>query len=490
MNELPLRPSDASGEPLTYMSDLASVLREFARLGETVSYVDQVLSPDLEIAGHYAQQAGSPASSRSEDEGILVYTGTAIPVVMGLFGARRRNNILLSGAPTLDKRGLANRLKRQIAPIVVQDPRCQRRRIEPVALSALPILRYTQQDGGPYITSGIVYAQSPTGGASNVSIHRLCVVDDRHCTIWMVPGRHLETFYKAALARGQSLKISINIGGDPLIYLASSFSPPHTELFTNELHIAGAMRGRPVPIAKCATNEAFCFANTDIVLEAEITAEAAPEGHTGYSMPEFLGYMGESKSTLPLVRINAITTRDQPFYQTFLGPGREQSELLAIPQEVSILEAAGEVPGVTVLDVHCPSYGGGLLVAVVSVCKTSREGDAGVHFLGRKILDTHKYVKNVYVVGEDIDIYSPEDVLWAMTTRMQPDLDLRILTEQPGFPMDPSQTVAFRGARLSGAAPEAPLTSRSVMDCTCPYAMKHAIRSSFSSYPQSEVRHG
>lgn len=456
---------------LANIRDLESALRELAKVGETVHYVHYPLSPKFEIAAHYCAHAGAPATSRSQDEGIFVYTGASVPVLMGLFGSRRRNNTLLMGKETIDKHMLAQQIAAPVPPQLVANPPSQQIVMEGGSLGSLPILHYTPRDGGRYITSGIVYAQSPSGKGCNVSIHRLCIIDDQHCTIWMVPGRHLETMYREAMALGQSLPISINIGGDPVVYLASAFSQPHTGLYANEMQIAGAIRQRPVEVARCVTSAAKCLAQAEIVLEAEMLPKMAPEGSTGFSMPEFLGYMGETKAQLPLVRVNAITTKQKPLYQTFLGPGREQSELLAIPQEISILSQLPSLPGLKVLDVHCPSYSGGLLAAVVKIAKTGREGDDSVPALGRRILETHKYVKNVFIADEDIDIYSPEDVFWAMTTRMQLDVDLHVTADLPGFPMDPSQTLAYRRERVNGDAPAAAITSKGVFDCTCPYKL-------------------
>jgi 4-hydroxy-3-polyprenylbenzoate decarboxylase len=336
-------------------SDLRSALKFLRGFGEIAKHVDDDISPDLGIANHYAQSAGVPGSRATRDEDMHLYTATRPPVLMGLFGARARNNLLLSGSESLDKRALANRIVSPIAPVLVENGRHNRVAWHRPRLSDLPILRYTAMDAGPYVTSGIVYARSPGGDTFNSSIHRLCVLDDERCTIWMVPGRHLECLYIRALSRGDALPISVNIGGDPLLYLTSAFSPPTTALGSNELGIAGAIRGRPVEVSRCATVDALYFASADIVLEGEILPERADEGNTDYSMPEFLGYMGESKKQLPILRVKRITTMENPIYQTVLGPGREQSEILAIPHEISIIQHIGHIPGIQVMDVHCPT---------------------------------------------------------------------------------------------------------------------------------------
>lgn len=135
MNELLRRQSDEQMSPHSDISDLGSALSEFARLGERVCYVDQTLSPELEIAAHYAQQAGSPASSRSQDEGIFVYTGTAIPAWLS-DGSKSDRCLSRRQTEWLVSRSAADKPQR----IRLHRPLCHEA-CRPVVLFSVPVIR-------------------------------------------------------------------------------------------------------------------------------------------------------------------------------------------------------------------------------------------------------------------------------------------------------------------------------------------------------------
>lgn len=252
-----------------------------------------------------------------------------------------------------------------VPPIKIDNPLCQENVIvsDIDLLKDLPILTLTSEDSGPYITLGLVYAIDPLTGKKNCSIHRLCVHGSDAMTIWIVPGRHLGAFYQNALNSGWGgLPISINIGLDPAIYFSSCFTDPLIKLGENELGIAGGIRRRPVRISDCVTVPTECISDAEIVIEGGITRETADENPRdlfGVSMPEFLGYYGESKSSLPLVKVKAITYRNNPTYQSLLGPGKEQSELLAIPAEATVYKLLSEHLRIDVHNAHYSSAGGG-----------------------------------------------------------------------------------------------------------------------------------
>ena len=99
---------------------------------------------------------------------------------------------------------------------------------------------------------------------SDITIHRLCLQGPDEISIYMVPGaRHIGAFYEKAEALGKPLPISISIGVDPAIELATCFEPPTTPLGYDELNVAGALRGKPVRMAKCLTIEERCIDNAE-----------------------------------------------------------------------------------------------------------------------------------------------------------------------------------------------------------------------------------
>ena len=118
----------------------------------------------------------------------------------------------------------------------------------------VPAPTNTPDDAGPYITLGMCYASHPDTGASDVTIHRLCIQGKDELSIFFTPGaRHIGAMAERAEELGQTLPISISIGVDPAIEIGSCFEPPTTPLGYDELSIAGALRGEPVKLCRCLT---------------------------------------------------------------------------------------------------------------------------------------------------------------------------------------------------------------------------------------------
>lgn len=452
-------------------SSVRAALNALREHTESFVEIDRCLDPFLEIAAHYRDQfAACPASSRSGDEPVVLYraSGFEMPVLMGLFGSRRRNEWLLGAEPGEGSRRLAHRLASPVAPVWRARPPC-RECAPPAALAALPVLTTTALDAGPYVTSGVVCAGDPDGNFVNVSIHRMRVLDSRHMTIWMLPGRDLDVLYQAAVNAKRPLPVSINIGAPPAVSITSSLSTPFVRAGSGEIEAAGSVLGAPVEIARCVMNNSFCFAQSEIVVEGNILPETTAEYSdpiARLAMPEFLGYMGRAQALAPVVEVCGVFHRRDAVYQTVLGPGKEQSELLALPVEAGMLlqlnEAMAGDP--EILDVHCLAAGGGQLVVALRVRK-HHDNRQSMKRLLDAITTRHGLAKAVWVVDEDVDIHSPEDLLWAAATRFQPGVDMHVRTAQPGFPLDPSQAAGY-------LATTAPITDKYLMDLTAPLALR------------------
>jgi 4-hydroxy-3-polyprenylbenzoate decarboxylase len=126
---------------------------------------------------------------------------------------------------------------------------------------------------------------------------------------------------------GKPQPISINIGLDPAVYIASCFEAPSTPLGFNELSIAGSLRGKPVEMVRCVSVAAKAVANAEIVIEGELlpNVRVAEDqfSKTGKAMPEFPGYSGPAKPELPVIKVKAVTHRVRPIMQTCIGPSEE-----------------------------------------------------------------------------------------------------------------------------------------------------------------------
>lgn len=444
-------------------------------LGEPLVEIKAAMDPMLEIATHYRKHfATSPATARGGDEPMVMYRSPrhAFPILMGLFGSRSRNDRLLGAEPGQASQRLARCLATPLAPVWTRHAPCHAQQAAD-RLEALPILTTTQDDAGPHLTSGVVCAGEPDQGFVSVSIHRMRVLDDHHLTIWVLPGRDLDVLYRQALARGRPLPISINLGVPPALYVASSLSKPFVKPGSGELETAGALLNAPLELARCVSCQAFCVAQSEIVIEGHILNEVADEFSdpaTRLGMPEFLGYMGKAQAALPLIEVSGVFHWPQAIFQTFLGPGKEQSELLALPTEAGMILQLNEAFAheLMVLDAHYLAPGGGQLTLALRVRKL-RDTPGLMARLRTAITRRHALTKVILLVDEDIDIRSPEDLLWALSTRFQPSRDLHAQELAPGFALDPSQAAGYLD-------PQAALTDKYLLDLSAPLPLRASFR--------------
>jgi UbiD family decarboxylase len=202
---------------------------------------------------------------------------------------------------------------------------------------------------------------------------------------------------------------------------------------TDELAIAGALRGKPLELVPCKTIPLEVPAMAEIVIEGEIRpGELREEGPFG----EFTGHYGGHKAPRPVIHVTAITHRNDPILQaTYEGMQPNESGFLtAVPREAEIIRQV-VLPGIKKVNVTVPA--GGALHAVIAVEKPY-EGFG--KYVGLAVLGTvaGRYLKQVIVVDADIDPFDPIQVEWAVATRVQANRDIEILKELTGIILDPS----------------------------------------------------
>jgi gallate decarboxylase subunit C len=324
-----------------------------------------------------------------------------------------------------------------------------------------------------------VLAKDPDTGISNASIHRFCVQGKDEMTISIYPGRHIGNLYEAALSKGENLPISINIGLDPAIYFASCFTEPLCKQGECELDIVGGLRQKAVEISDCINVNTDCISNAEIIIEAEITSDTCAENKFSSgkgTMPEFLGYQGSVKpgEELPIVKVKAITHRKNPIYQTLIGPGLEQSELQAITPEIATRGFLMQNFDLDVKEIVFNTAGGGLLMLVLQIQKKLKQDDNLSIQSALKILSLIPPLKHIFLVDCDIDPYSSEDLIWALTTRYQADLDMHLLTNEKPFLMDPSQTPDYRKNSDNKNT-----SVKALFDCTVPWELNSKFKRPF-----------
>jgi 2,5-furandicarboxylate decarboxylase 1 len=353
--------------------------------------------------------------------------GYDMPVVSGIIRSRDR---AMSALGCDSYREIEDRLRQAIdRPIPPQyvDSSPTREVVllgEDVDLFKLPIPMSSIYDGGPMITAGVVISRDPELGF-NSGIYRFLVKERSLTGIDIVTPNNMRLFAQRAYDKGLALPISISIGTHPIEITGAGFRAP---LGVDEMAIAGGLRGEPVQLAPCKTIDLPYVADAEIVLEAEIlpTGWTWPEGRFG----EFTRLMGGLHWN-PLVRIKAIAMRKDAIYYNLHMPW--ENTWLAAPTRYAAIRQALRTAGVQVKDINVTLGGCAFWHAVISVKKQPGEGKNAL-LAALSVMD----LKHVVVVDDDIDVFDPTEVEWAIATRVQGDKDLIVVGNARAKPLDPS----------------------------------------------------
>lgn len=464
--------------------DLRSALELLESIPGQMVHTDVEVDPSAELAGVYRYVGAGGTVARPTKTGPAmtfenVKGHQGAKVVIGLLASRKRVGYLLNSKP--EKLGFMMRdaVKNAIAPVVVDKSKAQCQEVVHLATDEgfdirklIPAPTNTPEDAGPYVTLGMCYASDVETGESDVTIHRLCLQSKDEISMFFTPGaRHLGAFREKAEALGKPLPISISIGVDPAIEIASCFEPPTTPLGFNELSIAGAIRGKAVELAPCVTIDEKCIANAEYVIEGELLVGARvredQNSNTGKAMPEFPGYTGPANAELPVIKVKAVTHRVNPIMQTCIGPSEEHVSMAGIPTEASILDMVERAMPGRVQNVYAHSSGGGKFIAVIQFKKTVPSDEGRQRQAALLAFSAFPELKQVILVDEDVDIFDTNDVLWAMTTRMQADVDIVTIPGVRCHPLDPSNDPA-----CSWSIRDHGIACKTIYDATVPFNQK------------------
>ena len=315
-----------------------------------------------------------------------------------------------------------------VAPVVVERAPVQEVVEKKVDLGTLPISQVGLAEGGRYVTAGVAVARDPDTGVRNASILRLMVTGRDRLTCLMDLGRHLRDYYERAEARGEALPVTINVGVDPAVHIASVVPATAAPIETDELGIASHLLGEPLSLVPATSVPVEAVAEAQFVLEGEILPRVRePEGPAA----EVTGYYAAMDRRWVL-RVRRITRRKDPLWHTII-PGREVHNAVGLMAEASIYrQVTRQVPGVLAVFL---TYGGcGFYHAVVQM----RKRIEGVQ--RNAILSTFAAfppLKQVTVVDEDVNLYDPQDVEWALATRFRPDRDILLIPDARGHELNP-----------------------------------------------------
>ena len=341
------------------------------------------------------------------------------------------------------QRRLAN--KPQVVDVTRAEAPCQQVVLtgDDADLTRLPVHLQHGADGAPYISSSIDYVIDPKTGWTNVGLRRMMLRGRKEAGIDLVSPSDLRAIYEATAGAGKRLPVSFVVGAHPIDHIAGVMRLP-----VDELGLVAALRDAPLPVVKGVTNDIRVPADAEYVLEGYLDerGHVEPEGPYG----EFLGYYGALKRN-PVFHLTAITHRKDALFQTSTIGGRtmgrtDTAQLSALRTEVMIWRTLLAAVREPVAVFATTSSGGAFNVRVALRQRVPGEARNAI----AACMSALANCKNVFVVDPDIDIFSDEQMDWAMATRFQPERDLIVMGGMRTLPLDPSLAPGVRTGSKAG----------------------------------------
>lgn len=346
-------------------------------------------------------------------------------LVGNLVGRRDLLALALGTQPERLVETFRERMRSPIPPVRVEQAPVQEVVLTGDAADAtrLPLILHSSRDAGQYVTAGLVITRDPHTGRRNVSINRMHRRGAREFAIRMMPPQQLGLIQQRAEERGEPLPLAIAIGNHPADVVAAATTIPPGQ---DELALAGALRGEPVPLVRGVTVELDVPANAEVVLEGYVQPGVRePEGPFGDFLQFYVPVMRNHVFTL-----TAITRRSDPLVQAIHAGSPEDVNLLGISREAQVLDAV-QATGADVRAVR--------LLPTILGCAISIEqryvGEAKA--VGLAALAAYRWLKYCIVVDQDVDVNDMDDVWWAVTTRSNPAQAISVVNGMSGFPRDP-----------------------------------------------------
>jgi 4-hydroxy-3-polyprenylbenzoate decarboxylase len=395
--------------------------------------------------------------------------GSDMPVLANLFGTQKRVALAMGSESTAGlsevgellaflrqpdpPRGLKDAWNKMpifkqvlnMGPKLVKKAPCQQRvmRGDDVDLTTLPIQTCWPGDAGPLITWPLVITRGPNQERQNLGIYRMQLLGKNRLIMrWLAHrGGALDFKEFQAANPDQPYPVSVALGADPATILGAVTPVPDS---ISEFGFAGLLRGSRTEVTNCLSNDLNVPASAEIVLEGHIApGDFAPEGPFG----DHTGYYNEVEE-FPVFTVDVISCREQPIYHsTYTGRPPDEPAILGLAlNEVFVPILKKQFP--EVVDFYLPPEGCSYRMAVVTM-KKQYPGHAKRVMMGVwSFLRQFMYTKFVIVADDDINARDWNDVIWAMTTRMDPARDTLIVENTPIDYLDFASPVSGLGSKI------------------------------------------
>ena len=328
---------------------------------------------------------------------------------------------------------------------VIKKPVCQQEIIsgDDVDLTKLPIQKCWPGDVAPLITWGLTVTRGPHKARQNLGIYRQQLISKNKIIMRWLSHRggalDFQEFKKTN--PGEKYPVSVALGADPATILGAVTPVPDT---LSEYAFAGLLRGAKTEVAKCISNDLEVPATAEIILEGYLDPnEVAPEGPYG----DHTGYYNEVDD-FPVMTVTHITHRKDPIYHsTYTGRPPDEPAILG----VALNEVFGPIlqqQFPEIQDFYLPPEGCSYRLAIVTI-KKQYAGHAKMVMMGVwSFLRQFMYTKFVIVCDDDINARDWKDVIWAMTTRMDPSRDTVLIENTPIDYLDFASPVSGLGSKM------------------------------------------
>ena len=377
---------------------------------------------------------------------------TDMKVVMSAENSQKKIQVALGLPAEMNRAEMARECLRReagkIGPVIVSKDAAPVKEIiqtgEQVNLYELPLLKHHEMDGGPYLDMSSV-AKDRNTGVYNCSYHRMEVKDRNH-TGFLMTLQHMWRIFRSYEEAGEECPVATVIGHHPAYQMGACYGGPFD---ISEYDIIGGYMQEPLRLTPSETwgERLLVPADAEIVIEgALLPGKRMVEGPFG-EVNGYLGVQGYQQSAHYEVR--AITRRRGALHTSILTPEGDKPWMDLAREGAYLRRASEAVPSVLAV---CTSGRHALLNVFISMKKMS-EGDPG---RAAAAVLTWDWCKNVFVFDEDINVYDPTEILWAIATRVQPHLQVSIIKE------------IMRGSLIDPSMVDARKTSAMIVDATKP----------------------
>lgn len=399
------------------MTDLRNYLG-LLKNNDNLKIVKREVSPKYEIAALTAKVDGSYALLFEKIK------GKKFKLVSNLIGTRERFALAVGGKVFNIHEKVIQAIEHPKKPKKISKGQFMENQSSDISI--LPIVKHFEKEPGPFITSSIIYSKNPEKGTQNSSFHRLMPLDKKHFSVRMVEGRDLHRAFIHSKNQNKDLKVAITIGVHPAISIAGAYQ---ADWGKDELDIANSILGGKLRLAECPYSGMFVPSGAEIVMEGRILHNKT---HKEWMVEMLRTY--DFARFQPVFELESLYYRNNPIFHDVLSGYSEHRMLMGMPIEAklnrNLKKAFPQTKQVSMTNGGC-----NWLHAVVQIKKRK---DIDTKSIIKKTFATHRSLKMVTIVDDDIDPNDATSIEYAMATRFQADRDLLILKNVRGSSLDPS----------------------------------------------------